>query len=94
MQEILEGENAWYNEKTKQKVNIKKQIRFFSFQNILVIDFKRFNYRNQKNYVRRNRELVMKMITTVDNYDYSINWIFRQDGTLEVDFTEKSLEVE
>ena len=47
--------------------------------------WKHFNYRTQKNYIRRNRELVMKMITTVDNYDYSINWIFRQDGTLEVE---------
>ena len=49
--ETLEGENAWYNETTKQKVNIKKQIRFWSFPNILVIDFKRFNYRNQKNQI-------------------------------------------
>ena len=49
--ETLEGDNAWYNEKTKQKVNIKKQIRFWSFPNILVIDFKRFNYRNQKNQI-------------------------------------------
>lgn len=44
-----------------------------------------FNYRNQRKYLRRNRELVIKMIATVDNYDYSINWIFRQDGTLEVE---------
>ena len=49
--ELLEGENAWYNDKTKQKVNIKKQIRFWSFPNILVIDFKRFNHRNQKNQI-------------------------------------------
>ncbi|MFO0108785.1 MAG: tyramine oxidase, partial [bacterium] len=47
--------------------------------------WKHFNYRNQQKYIRRNRELVMKMMATVDNYDYSINWIFRQDGTLEVE---------
>jgi primary-amine oxidase len=47
--------------------------------------WKHFNYRNQQKYIRRNRELVIKMMTTVDNYDYSINWIFRQDGTLEVE---------
>jgi primary-amine oxidase len=47
--------------------------------------WKHFDYKTQKNYLRRNRELVMKMIATVDNYDYSINWIFRQDGTLEVE---------
>jgi primary-amine oxidase len=46
--------------------------------------WKHFDYSTQKNYVRRSRELVMKMTTAVDNYDYSINWIFHQDGTLEV----------
>ena len=49
--EILEGDNAWYNEETKQKENIRKKITFWSFPNILVIDFKRFNARNQKNQI-------------------------------------------
>lgn len=49
--EVLEGENAWYNEKTKKKVDIRKKIQFWSFPNILVIDFKRFNSRFQKNQV-------------------------------------------
>lgn len=47
--EILEGDNAWYNEETKQKENIQKKIQFWSFPTILVIDFKRFNNKNQKN---------------------------------------------
>ncbi|MBK1990605.1 primary-amine oxidase [Sphaerospermopsis aphanizomenoides BCCUSP55] len=46
--------------------------------------WKHFNYHSQKNYVRRNRELVISMITTIENYDYTLNWIFHQDGTLEV----------
>jgi ubiquitin carboxyl-terminal hydrolase 8 len=49
--EILDGENAWYNEDTKEKVNIRKKIQFWSFPNILVIDLKRFNSRNQKNQI-------------------------------------------
>lgn len=49
--EILDGENAWYNEDINQKVNVKKKISFWSFPNILVIDFKRFNSRNQKNQI-------------------------------------------
>ena len=36
--EILDGENAWYNEETKTKINIRKNIQFWSFPNILVID--------------------------------------------------------
>jgi len=49
--EILEGENAWYNEDMKKKINIRKKIEFWSFPNILVIDFKRFNNRFQKNQI-------------------------------------------
>ncbi|BAZ31497.1 copper amine oxidase [Cylindrospermum sp. NIES-4074] len=46
--------------------------------------WKHYDFNTQRNLVRRSRELVMKIIATIDNYDYSINWIFHQDGTLEV----------
>ena len=49
--ETLEGDNAWFNDETKERINIKKKIQFWSFPNILVIDFKRFNSRNQKNQI-------------------------------------------
>ena len=49
--EVLEGENAWYNEKTTMKENVRKKILFWSFPTILVIDFKRFNARNRKNQI-------------------------------------------
>ena len=49
--EILEGENAWHNEATKEKINIRKKIQFWSFPNILVIVFKRFNGNFQKNTI-------------------------------------------
>jgi ubiquitin C-terminal hydrolase len=49
--EILEGENAWFNEGTNQKINIRKRIQFWSFPDILIIDFKRFNNRFQKNQI-------------------------------------------
>ena len=47
--EILDGENAWYDEDIKEKISIRKKILFWSFPDILVIDLKRFNSRNQKN---------------------------------------------
>jgi primary-amine oxidase len=34
---------------------------------------------------RRARKLVLTAYTTVDNYDYAFNWIFGQDGTIEVE---------
>jgi len=49
--EVLEGDNAWYNENIKEKVNIRKKIQFWSFPTILVIDLKRFNETNKKNQI-------------------------------------------
>jgi ubiquitin carboxyl-terminal hydrolase 8 len=49
--EIMEGENGWYNEETKERINIRKKIQFWSLPNILVIDFKRFNKMFQKNQI-------------------------------------------
>jgi len=49
--EKLEGENGWYNEETKETENVNKNIKFWSFPNILVIDLKRFNSKNVKNQI-------------------------------------------
>lgn len=46
--------------------------------------WKHYEYSTQQNDVRRRRELVMTMTAVIDNYDYSLNWIFHQDGTLEI----------
>lgn len=42
--EILDGDNAWFNEKTNSKENIKKRIMFWNLPTILVITFKRFSH--------------------------------------------------
>ena len=39
--EIMEGDCAWYNEKTKQKEDIVKKIAFWSLPNVLCITIKR-----------------------------------------------------
>jgi ubiquitin C-terminal hydrolase len=41
--EYLEGDNAWYNEETKAKENVKKQYSFWNFPNIVVIALQRFS---------------------------------------------------
>jgi ubiquitin carboxyl-terminal hydrolase 8 len=41
--EILDGENAWFNEKTGKKEDIQKRIRFWNFPKILVVCLKRFS---------------------------------------------------
>jgi len=41
--EYLEGENAWFNEKTGKREDIKKSIKFWNLPKILVISLKRFS---------------------------------------------------
>jgi ubiquitin C-terminal hydrolase len=67
--EELKNENAWYNENTKEKIDIKKKISFWSFPYVLVIDFKRFNSRNQKNQI-----FIDFPLDNLDLYDYVIGY--------------------
>ena len=46
-EEMIEN-NAWFNEKTNKKENIKKNIIFWSLPNVLIIELKRFNNSNKK----------------------------------------------
>ena len=52
--EVLEGDNAWYNEMTKQKERVHKRITFWSFPKVLVITLKRFSYDGR----RKRQDLV------------------------------------
>ncbi|HKE39035.1 MAG TPA: primary-amine oxidase [Casimicrobiaceae bacterium] len=47
--------------------------------------WKHFDSITTQNQTRRARELVVFFVATIGNYDYAINWIFHQDGVLEVD---------
>lgn len=49
----VEGEivSGFLDEETNEKIDILKRIKFWSLPNILVIDFKRFNYQLQKNQI-------------------------------------------
>jgi len=41
--ECLEGDNAWFNEKTSKKEDIIKRVSFWNFPKVLVISLKRFS---------------------------------------------------
>ena len=49
--EILDGDNQVFNEAANKKEDVKKNITFWSFPTILVIDIKRFNHQNRKNQI-------------------------------------------
>jgi primary-amine oxidase len=37
------------------------------------------------NESRRGRDLVIGFITTISNYDYGLNWVFHEDGSMELE---------
>jgi primary-amine oxidase len=45
--------------------------------------WKHYDIDRDYNESRRGRQLVLMFVATVGNYDYALNWIFHQDGTLE-----------
>lgn len=47
--------------------------------------WKHADYGSNRNESRRARQLVLSMIATVGNYEYGFNWVFHQDGTLEME---------
>lgn len=48
--ERLEGDNAWFNDETGQaETLVEKKLSFWSLPQILIVDLKRFNAKNQKN---------------------------------------------
>jgi ubiquitin carboxyl-terminal hydrolase 8 len=64
--EIIEN---YIDEETKEKIDIRKKILFWSFPNILAIDLKRFNNRFQKNQI-----FVTFPIDDLDLSDYVIGY--------------------
>lgn len=49
------------------------------------IMWKHFDTVSGTNETRRARELVMFFVATIGNYDYAVSYVFKQDGSLEVD---------
>jgi len=86
--EVLEGDNAWYNEKTERKENIRKKIVFWSFPNILVIDLKRFNSNGQKkqtlvSYPLDNLDLSKYIVGyKKDRYIYELYGVCNHSGNV------------
>ena len=84
----VEGEviKDWYNEDAKERIDIRKKIQFWSFPNILVIDFKRFNNRFQKNQILISFPLDDLDLSNYvigykkDNYKYELYGVCNHSG--------------
>jgi primary-amine oxidase len=47
--------------------------------------WKHHDEKNEVMHARRARQLVLTFMSTIGNYDYGINYVFHQDGALEVE---------
>lgn len=47
--------------------------------------WKHYDHDHNHGESRRARELVLSWIATVGNYDYGFNWVFHEDGSLEME---------
>lgn len=61
--EILEGDNAFLNEKTNKKEDVNKEFAFWSLPNVLIIDIKRYDIFGKK--------LMNKIDVPLDDVDFS-----------------------
>jgi ubiquitin carboxyl-terminal hydrolase 8 len=86
--ELLENDNAWFNENTNRKESVKKCIKFWSLPNILIVDFKRYDNNNHK-----LNNIIETPLTNVDlgkyvlgynnkNYVYELFGICNHSGGL------------
>lgn len=62
--DILDGDNAWFNENTNQKQDVRKNVVFWNFPNVLVIALKRFTPDGQ-------RKINVKIDFPIENLDLS-----------------------
>ena len=87
--ERLDGDNKWLNEKTNKKQDVDKGIVFWSFPDVLVIDFKRFSNQNKKNqntvhFPRVNLDLTKYVVGyNKDSYKYDLYGICNHTGSVQ-----------
>ena len=86
--ELLSGDNKWYYEEKKKKIDAKKNIVFWSLPDIFIVTFKRF-----KNTMRKNQILIDFPLTDLDlskyikgydkkSYIYDLYGIINHSGSL------------
>lgn len=67
--ELLQGENAWFNEKENKKQDVNKKLLFWSLPNIMIIDIKRF-ITSMTGKSKKNQQFIDIPINNVDFSKY------------------------
>ncbi len=69
-EEKMTGDNAWFNDKTKEKEDVIKTIQFWSLPDILIVAIKRFN----KITFRKNNCLIDIPLDEIDLSNYVVGY--------------------
>ena len=68
-EEILAGDNAWFNDKTNQRQDVKKGVKFWNLPKILILGLNRYNNSN-----RKLQSLVVSPLNNLDLNKYVIGY--------------------
>jgi primary-amine oxidase len=74
--------SAVYADDTGKPVTVPRAVAIYERDGGLL--WKHFEYYSNTTESRRGRELVVFSVVTVGNYDYGLSWVFRQDGSIEL----------
>jgi primary-amine oxidase len=75
--------SAWFGDERGVPFEIPRALALYERDGGLL--WKHVDEKTEVNQSRRAHELVLGWIATVGNYEYGFNWIFHQDGTLQMD---------
>lgn len=78
--EKLEGENAYYNEKTKEKINVIKKCTLKKLPNILIVSLKRWNNNKKIRKIVKTDSVINMKKYNDENYDYELYGICNHSG--------------
>ena len=68
--ELMEGDNAWFNESLGKKQNVYKRLVYWSLPDIMVIDIKRFEYNYKTDSFVKNQSNIKIPIENVNFSKY------------------------
>jgi primary-amine oxidase len=74
--------NAVYGDDEGKPVRVPQAVAIYERDGGVL--WKHFEYYSNTTESRRARELVVFSLVTVGNYDYGFNWVFKQDGSIEM----------
>ncbi|MFQ5742177.1 MAG: primary-amine oxidase [Acidobacteriota bacterium] len=56
------------------------------------VSWRHWDFLSGQTETRKKRDLVLRMVATIGNYDYTFDWTFQQDGTIRVGVASSGIE--